>query len=43
MIMVVKYWLIILRMENGELVRVCYEWQTDNLEFDSWTKKLKLK
>jgi hypothetical protein len=27
-------------MDKEELVRVCYEWQVSNLEFDSWAKKL---
>jgi hypothetical protein len=36
----VKYWLRILQMDKEELVRVCYEWQTNYLEFGSWAKKL---
>jgi hypothetical protein len=39
--MVVKYWFRILHMENGDLVRVCYEWQMDNLKVKSSAKKLK--
>jgi hypothetical protein len=27
-------------MDKEELVRVCYEWQVNNLEFGSWAKKL---
>jgi hypothetical protein len=27
-------------MDKEELVRVCNEWQVNNLEFDSWEKKL---
>jgi hypothetical protein len=27
-------------MDKEELVRVCYEWQVNNLEFDSWARKL---
>jgi hypothetical protein len=26
--------------DKEELVRVCYEWQVNNLEFDSWARKL---
>jgi hypothetical protein len=36
----VKYWLRTLQMDKEELVRVCYEWQINNLEFDSWARKL---
>jgi hypothetical protein len=28
-------------MDKEELVRVCYEWQVNNFEFDSWASKLK--
>jgi hypothetical protein len=31
----VKYWQRTLQMDMEELVRVCYEWQVNNLEFDS--------
>jgi hypothetical protein len=27
-------------MDKEELVRVCYEWQVNNFEFDSWARKL---
>jgi hypothetical protein len=27
-------------MDKEELVKVCYEWQVNNLEFESWAKKL---
>jgi hypothetical protein len=36
----VKYWLRTLQMDKEEPVRVCYEWQVNNLEFDSWARKL---
>jgi hypothetical protein len=36
----VKYWLRILQTDSEELVRVCYEWQVNNLEFGSWAKKV---
>jgi hypothetical protein len=36
----VKYWLRTLKMDKEELVRVCYEWQVNNFEFDSWSSKL---
>jgi hypothetical protein len=36
----VKYWLRTLQMDEEELVRVCYEFQVNNLEFDSWARKL---
>jgi hypothetical protein len=36
----VKYWLRTLQMDKEELVRVCYEWQVNNFEFDSWASKL---
>jgi hypothetical protein len=29
-----------LQMDKEELVRVFYEWQVNNLEFDSWATKL---
>jgi hypothetical protein len=29
-----------LQMDKEELVRVCYEWQVNNLEFESWARKL---
>jgi hypothetical protein len=31
----VKYWLRTLQMDKEELVRVCYDWQVNNFEFDS--------
>jgi hypothetical protein len=36
----VKYWLRTLQMDKEELVRVCYEWQVNNFQFDSWASKL---
>jgi hypothetical protein len=27
-------------MDKEELVRVCFEWQVNNFEFDSWASKL---
>jgi hypothetical protein len=27
-------------MDKEEIERVCYEWQVNNLEFDSWARKL---
>jgi hypothetical protein len=27
-------------MDKDELVRVCFEWQVNNLKFDSWESKL---
>jgi hypothetical protein len=27
-------------MDKEELVRVCYEWQINNLKFGSWAKKV---
>jgi hypothetical protein len=36
----VKYWLRTLQMDKEELVRVCYEWQVNNFDFDSWASKL---
>jgi hypothetical protein len=34
-----KYWLRTLQMDKEGLVRMCYEWQVNNLEFDSWARK----
>jgi hypothetical protein len=28
-------------MDSEEIVRVCYEWQINNLKADSWVRKLK--
>jgi hypothetical protein len=36
----VKYWLRTLQMDKEELIRVCFEWQVNNFEFDSWASKL---
>jgi hypothetical protein len=36
----VKYWLRTLQMEKEELVRVCFDWQVNNLKFESWASKL---
>jgi hypothetical protein len=35
----VKYWQRILHMDKDELVRVCYDWQINNVQYDSWAKK----
>jgi hypothetical protein len=35
----VEYWLRTLQMDEEELVRVCFESQVNNLEFDSWARK----
>jgi hypothetical protein len=29
-----------LQMDKDELVRVCYDWQASNVQYDSWAKKL---
>jgi hypothetical protein len=34
----VKYWQRTLQMDKEEIVRVCYECQVNNLEFDTWEK-----
>jgi hypothetical protein len=36
----VKYWLRTLQMDKEKLVRVCFEWQVNNFEFESWASKL---
>jgi hypothetical protein len=36
----VKYWLRTLQTNKIELVRVRFEWQLSNFEFDSWASKL---
>jgi hypothetical protein len=36
----VKYWQRILQMDRNELVRVCYDWQIGNVQYDGWAKKL---
>jgi hypothetical protein len=28
-------------MDSSELVKMCYEWQMNNLKVDGWAKKLK--
>jgi hypothetical protein len=33
-----KYWQRILRMDNQELVKKCYDWQKDNTKSDSCAK-----
>jgi 1,2-phenylacetyl-CoA epoxidase catalytic subunit len=38
---IVKYWLRLLGMDSSELVKICYEWQMNNLKVDGWAKKLK--
>jgi hypothetical protein len=36
----VKYWQRILQMDKDDLVRVCYDWQINNAQYDGWAKKL---
>jgi hypothetical protein len=36
----VKYWQRILQMDKDDLVRVCYDWQINNVHYDGWAKKL---
>jgi hypothetical protein len=36
-----KYWQRILRMDNQESVKKCYDWQKDNIKSDSWAKIVK--
>jgi hypothetical protein len=36
----VKYWQRILQMDKDDLVRVCYNWQINNVQYDGWAKKL---
>jgi hypothetical protein len=36
----VKYWQRILQMDKDDLVRVCYDWQINNAQYDGWEKKL---
>jgi hypothetical protein len=38
---IAKYWLRLLGMDSSELVKMCYEWQMNNLKVDGWAKKLK--
>jgi hypothetical protein len=35
----VKYWQRILQMDRDDLVRVCYDWQINNVQYDGWAKK----
>jgi hypothetical protein len=37
---ITKYWLCLLGMDSSELVKMCYEWQMNNLQVDGWAKKL---
>jgi hypothetical protein len=39
----VKYWQRILQMDKDDLVRVRYDWQINNAQYDSWAKKLEKK
>jgi hypothetical protein len=41
MSLTLKYWQRILRMDNQELVKKCYDWQKDNKKSDSWAKRVK--
>jgi hypothetical protein len=36
----VKYWQRILQMDKDDLVRVCYDWQINNAQYNGWGKKL---
>jgi hypothetical protein len=36
----VKYWQRILQMDKDDLLRVCYDWQMNNVQCDGWAKKL---
>jgi hypothetical protein len=36
----VKYWQRILQMDKDDLVRACYDWQINNVQYDDWAKKL---
>jgi hypothetical protein len=35
-----KFWQRTPQVDKEELLRVCYKWQVNNLEFHSWAKKL---
>jgi hypothetical protein len=37
----VKYWQRILQMDKDDLVRVCYDWQINNTQYDGWAKQFK--
>jgi hypothetical protein len=37
----VKYSQRILQMDKEDLVRVCYDWQINNAQYDGWAKTLK--
>jgi hypothetical protein len=37
----VRYSLRILQMDKNDLVRVCYDWQINNAQYDGWAKSLK--
>jgi hypothetical protein len=41
LIRITKYWLRLLGMDASELVKMCYEWQMNNLKLNGWAKKLK--
>jgi hypothetical protein len=41
MSLTLKYWQRILRVDNQELVKKCYDWQKDNIKSDSWAKRVK--
>jgi hypothetical protein len=41
MSLTLKYWQRILRMNNQELLKKCYDWQKDNIKSDSWVKRVK--
>jgi hypothetical protein len=40
-LVVSKFWLRLLSTDSSELIKLCYEWQMENLKVDSWAKKLK--
>jgi hypothetical protein len=35
----VRYWQRILQMDKDDLVRVCYDWQINNAQYDGWAKE----
>jgi hypothetical protein len=40
MSILVKYWQRILQMDKDDLVRMCYDWQINNAQYDGWVNKL---
>jgi hypothetical protein len=39
--MIMKQWLRMLHTENEDLAGVRYDWEMNNLNFESWAKKIK--